>query len=104
MSYFFFTKPSNILNTPTTETFTTYFITPIVSFLAPNFGPVTTFLTFMTAPIITTQASLSNIEAYKGGIKLSIFSPKSIIIMYSKTFLKTEDLAYFSKIKKYSKV
>lgn len=37
-------------------------------------------------------------------LKLFTISSKNILIIYKKTFIKTEDLASFNKIKKYSKI
>lgn len=54
---------------------------------------------------------LSLVSAHKGGYKhpdiiveLSIILPKSIILTHGKRFIKTANLAYFSRLKKYSKV
>ncbi len=85
-------------------------LTQIVSSLALNPEPIATPSISIAAPVISTQAPPSNVEVYesrdkyRGGIKLSTISLESIMIMYGKTFIKTEDLAYFSKIKKHSKV
>lgn len=105
-----FAEPSNIPNIFTAKFFTTYFITLIVSSLAPNPKPIATPLTFIAAPLTSTQVFSSNIKAYEDGykyesdIELFIILPKSIMIMHGKTFIKTKDLAYFSKIKKHSKI
>lgn len=109
-SYFFFAKFSSIPDTHIAESFTIYSPTPIVSSLAPNFGPIATPLASIAALFILTQTALSNIEDHDGeykytsDVELSTISPESFVITYSKTFIKTEDLAYISKIKKHSKV
>lgn len=41
---------------------------------------------------------------YEVGVELSIISPESIVRTHGKTFVKTEDLAYLSRIKKHGKV
>lgn len=41
---------------------------------------------------------------HKCYIELSTILLESIMIAYSKTFIKTEDLANFNKIKKYNKI
>lgn len=53
---------------------------------------------------------MSNVEIYEGGynyldivFELSTIASESIIIIYGKTFIKINDLAYFSRLKKYSK-
>lgn len=60
---------------------------------------------------ITLSMALSILENHKRDYKhpnitlrvLTIL-PKSILLMYSKTLVKTKGLAYFNKIKKHSKV
>ncbi len=100
----------SISDTPTAESFTAYSTTPIVSSLASNPGPISTPLTSIAAPVTSTQAFPSNVEAYEGryknggDVKLSTILSESIVTTYGKIFVKTEDLAYFNKIKKYSKV
>lgn len=81
-----FAELSSILDTPTVESFTAYFTTPIVSSLAPNPGPIATPSASIAAPVTSTQALPSNVEAheggykYGGGVKLSTISPESIMI------------------------
>lgn len=41
---------------------------------------------------------------YESNIELFAILPKNIMTMHSKTFVKTKDLAYFSNMKKYSKI
>ncbi len=110
ISYSSFAKPNNILDAPITESFTTYSRILIVSSLILNPKPIVTLSAFIAALIISTQAPSSNVKAHEnrykhgGGVKLSTISSEIIVITHSKTFVKTEDLAYFSKIKKHSKV
>lgn len=82
----------------------------IVTSLALNLGLIPIFLGFIVVSIILTLAS-SNVQVYKSryiygsSIKLFIILSKSIITIYnSKIFIKKKDLAYFNKIKKYSKI
>lgn len=66
-------------------------------------------MAFITALVILTQAP-NNIKTHKSNynlridIKFSTISFKSIVIIKGKTFITIENLAYFDKIKKYSKI
>lgn len=58
-------------------------------------------------PFITLYAINDNERDYKYldiTLKIWTISFKSILIIYSKIFLKIKDLAYFNKIKKHSKI
>lgn len=77
-------------------------------------GPASSFSESTLAPSPSAESPAptpSLVSAHEGGYRhfniqeqLSTISPESIVVTHGKTFVKTADLAHFSRLKKHSKV
>ena len=81
-----------------------YINTPIGILLSSTILPASSFLEALVPPSSLVSAHKRDYKYLDIIVKLSIILPKSIILTHGKTFVKTANLAYFSRLKKYSKV